>query len=250
MGSKGRGWHGEKKRHSEVQAKVATKDILRRPITIVTKIIDKGYPTSESDYLKSHRLAEQMEKKLFGIDNFNELEEIISNKLPSGQLIGAHGKDRSIKVSSLVPEKFINEVVIHEITEHELMQAGGGDDATVSAKHKIIKINEEALNRFIKNKTNKLSSNGLAVALRTPDFIFISKDIAPHQLPELYQKLTTAHSGGSVSLEMDNGKVIVKNIDEEIRKHEQAIAKAGNNLSIRMHSLILKALMELERERR
>ncbi|MDP2789243.1 MAG: hypothetical protein Q8O46_04355, partial [bacterium] len=113
-------------------------------------------------------------------------------------------------------------------------------------KYPIIKIRNDALNQFINNESTELSSNGIAVALRTPDFVFISKDIAPHQLPDLYRKIDTTYSGGAVSLGLKNGHVIVKNIDDEKRKHEQAIAKASNNVSIQMHVQILKALSELE----
>ena len=148
MKRKGQGWYGERERHSEVQIKVATKNILRQPITYI--------------------------------------------------------------------------------------------------KYPIIKIRNDALNQFINNESGELSSNGIAVALRTPNFVFISKDIAPHQLPDLYHRIDTAYSGGAVSLGLEDGTVIVKNIDEEKRKHEQAIAKAGNNISIQMHVQILKALKEIE----
>ena len=229
MKGKGQGWHGEKKRHSDVQTKADLRDILRQPIQIVKKIEDKGYPTSESDYRASHKLAEAAEKSIFGTKAFNKLEQIIHDKLPEGQLLGTHNNGMPIQVSSIVPEEFIPQVVLHEDIETKLMNADGGTD----------------MDLFVTGKSNELIQNGKPIAIRTPDFIFITKDFAPHQLPDLYHRINTTYSGGSVTLGLKAGHVFVKNIDEEKRKHEQAIAKAGNNLSIQIHVQILKALSEL-----
>lgn len=222
-------WHGERKRHSDVQLRYNLREILRQPIQIVKKIEDKGYPTSDSDYLPSHKLAEAAEKSIFGTDSFNRLEKIIQDELPEGQLLGTHTPGKPIQVSSVVPAEFIPEVVLHEAVETKAMNADGGTD----------------IDLFVTGKSKELIQNGKPIAIRTKDFVFITKDFSPNQIPELYKKLNTTYSGGSVSLGLKDGHVIVKNIDEEIKKHEQAAAIAGNDISKRMHVQILKALKKL-----
>lgn len=222
-------WAGERKRHSDVQLKSDLKDILRQPIQIVKKIEDKGYPTSDTDYLPSHKLAEAAEKSIFGTDSFNRLEKIIHDELPEGQLLGTHTPGKPIQVSSIVPVEFIPEVVLHEGIETIAMNADGGTD----------------IDLFVAGKSKELIQNGKPIAIRTTDFIFITKDLSPNQIPELYKKLNTTYSGGSVSLGLKGGHVIIKNIDAEIRKHELALSAASNDLSRQMHIQILTALKEL-----
>lgn len=231
----GQGWHeapdhtGKAPKHVIAAAQADLNDILRQPIQIVKKIEDKGYPTSDSDYLPSHKLAEAAEKSVFGTDSFNKLEEIIDNKLPDGQLLGTHEPGKPIQVSSIVPEELIPEVVLHEAIETKLMDADGGTD----------------IDLFVTGKTTELIQNGKPIAIRTKDFVFITKDISPNQIPELYKKLNTTYSGGSVSLGLKGGYVIIKDIDAEIKKHEKAAGIAGNDISKRMHVQILTALKEL-----
>jgi len=222
-------WYGEIKRHSDVQLKADLKDLLRQPIQIVKKIEDKGYPTSDSDYLSSHKLAEAAEKSIFGTDSFNKLEQIIRNKLPEGQLLGTHKNGKPIQISSIVPKEFISQVLLHEAVEMKLMNADGGTD----------------IDLFVNGKTSELIQNGKPIAIRTDDFVFITKDLSPNQIPDLYKKLNTTYSGGSVSLGLKSGHVIIKNINAEIKKHELAISKSTNDLSKRMHVQILTALKQL-----
>lgn len=110
----------------------------------------------------------------------------------------------------------------------------------------IQKINDGMdIDSFVNGKTTEFVQNGKPIAIRTKDFIFITRDLSPNQIPDLYKKLNTTYSGGSVSLGLKAGHVIVKNIDAEIKKHEKAAGMAGNDISKRMHVQILTALKQI-----
>lgn len=118
-------WHEPQKNregkspfHVKASAKNALSSTSR--VSIVPKIIDSGYPTNSPSYPSAHKKACGHEISKFGISNFLSLEKIVS-KTPKNELLGTHDKEGNIEVSSIVPPKFISEVIDHEQTEHYLM---------------------------------------------------------------------------------------------------------------------------------
>lgn len=118
-------WHepqknkdGKSPRHVEVSTKNSLNSTLR--VSIVPKILNKGYPTNSPSYPSAHKKACGHEISTYGIKNFLLLEKIVS-KTSSNELIGTHDKQGNIYVSSKVPPEFIPEVADHENVEHNLM---------------------------------------------------------------------------------------------------------------------------------
>lgn len=132
-----------------------------------------------------------------------------------------------------------------EHQQHSDVQKKGA--ITNTLRQPMIRLSVDAITKFIDNETNELILGEKAIALRTPFFIFISKEISPNQISELYSRIpkNVGHSGGSVNLEIINKHVRIKNLNEEIKKHKQAEQNATSTISRQMHEQILNAMREL-----
>lgn len=85
---------------------------------VVDKIKDEGFPVNTKYYKKSHLVADEAEKKVYGKKPFKETVKVERKIVPKGELMGTNTKSGKIKVSKKTPVKQRNEIATHEIVEH------------------------------------------------------------------------------------------------------------------------------------
>ncbi len=109
-----------------------------------------------------------------------------------------------------------------------------------------MEVSSSEITAFLDGETNALILAGEPLALRVGEFVFITMKKAPHELAELYrglQERNVPYSGGSVELAFKDGRVVVKNVDGEIKRVRDRLAgKTISNLSRKMYMVILDAL--------
>ncbi len=88
---------------------------------LLSKLLDKGFPTHSKDYKNAHRKANKAEEKKFGKKSFKALEKI-DRKVGKHELVGKNLKSGKIEVSKKVPKKLRKEVAFHEETENKILR--------------------------------------------------------------------------------------------------------------------------------
>ncbi len=137
--------------HKREGKKVRTIYIGRTDARVVSHIPAKGYPVDSECYKEGHKAGQEAEKKNFGDKKFKEFEKHIDKVVPEGELAGSHTEDGEILIHKNIDPKYHEQLVTHEIAEHEYMEA------------------KACRARGAKPRTDNMSNRKVEAALRHPD---------------------------------------------------------------------------------
>lgn len=147
-------------------------------VHIASSIPAKGYPVEAECYKEGHQAGIQAEKEVYGEKRYKEFNEHINKVVPKGELAGSHTEQGEILIHKNIDPKYHKQLILHEKTEHEYMEAKMCNAELMKSKHYPPGAGRyyELKQMGAKPRTKTISNRRIEAALRHPDILGAGAD--------------------------------------------------------------------------